>query len=266
MQLGVAAGQVDRVGGRGPAPRRPAARTGCSSAPCRRQPSSTARVGEGEAAVVRHGDALAERRPGPRVGAQDRDAGRARQPLQPVELDPGLDQLGRRRPGTPPRSGCSAACTRPRCRLGRASAASRGMHAQDRAWRHARSRRGSAARACAALATRLRMTPTTSTSSRWRRKPSIRAATEAPMPVTSTTSSTGRPNRAAMSAVAPVPSAAPSNRPMTPSPSRRSQPRPLSSSRPGQRLEAHRPGVDVVGRRGRWRRRGRPGRYSPGRP
>ena len=94
MQLGVAARQVDRVGvgiGRLVGQRRERAQLDALAAPALEDGG----VGEGEGAVVGHGDALAERRPGARVGSQDRDAGRAGQALQPVELDPLLDQLAR---------------------------------------------------------------------------------------------------------------------------------------------------------------------------
>ena len=113
------------------------------------------------------------------------------------------------------------------------------------AGRSGRRRPAAAAAAWRSLATRLKTTPATSTSSRWRVKPSTSAAAEAPMPRASTTRITGRSNRLARSAVEPWPSAAPSNSPITPSPSTRSAPAHDRIAQAGQGLEAHRPAVQI---------------------
>ena len=109
-------------------------------------------------------------------------------------------------------------------------------------------------------------TPAISTSSRWRVKPSTSAAAEAAMPRASTTRITGRSSRLARSAVEPWPSPAPSNRPITPSPSTRSTPSATRSASAGERLDAHRPAVEIERRPAGRAAHGTSDRCSRGRP
>ncbi len=204
VQLGIAAGQVDGIGARRRAPRRPAARTAGSRPPG----GASRRAWPGRRRRRRHR--------GPRRSAgreaeaaracrpSERDRGARARRMQAVEVERGLDDVGRaveeprrardaRPPGRGPDDGSAA-------RGGCIAAAG----TQDRGRDVRRSGVGAGDRRARGPATRFRTTPTTSTSSRNRRKPSTRAATEAPMPWTSTTRRTGRPNRAARSAVEPA--------------------------------------------------------------
>ena len=116
------------------------------------------------------------------------------------------------------RSACSPACTRPRWRSGKASAASRGT-APNTGMPSAAMASATSAR-CFSLAARLRMTPAMCTAGSCEANPLTTAAADCACRAISSTSTTGSAKCAARSAVAPrrpgVP-LAPSNRPITPS-------------------------------------------------
>ncbi len=116
------------------------------------------------------------------------------------------------------RPACSSACTSPRCLSGKESAGSRGSAPRTGTPRGARAPRSMAS--WRGLPTRLKMTPSISTSLRNWLKPHTSAAMEWDCRAQSTTSTTGKSRSRARSAEEPLPSIAPSKSPIMPSATR----------------------------------------------
>ena len=241
MQLGIAAGQVDRVGIAGGASS--ASGENGSDLGARRAPAiQQMRIGKGEGGIPRDGDALAERRQGGRrcpVGG--RCAGRARRSRRRGRYGASTASAAWSRKLSS--ASCSPACTRPRWRLGQRQGVqcAAGCRALGMP-RRARARAESGA-SWLGPPIRLRITPAIVDV-----RPECGEALDQgcgrlglPLHVEHQHHRPARAGRLGRRS-SRVPSAAPSNRPMTPSTTRRSA---AALRQPGQCFRPHRPGVEI---------------------
>ena len=158
------------------------------------------RIDEAEGAIMRQRDALAGRRQS--GGTLIRGADRSGAAFAIIaSRSRWRSAIAARRSISTARSACSPAWTRPRCRSGNASAASRGT-APNTGMPSAAIASATSAR-CFSLAARLRITPAMRTAGSCVAKPRTTAAADCACRDTSSTSTTGRPKCAARSAVAP---------------------------------------------------------------